>query len=152
MIDQFGRKRCQKKRKEVSYQLLYEVFQKYFVVHKWSAVKNAFNIYVFLRGSEIRLWLMEKIIAGPFPSLWSGNRTFVYFVYFVYLSSVVSSTTGYPAQDCNFVYIRIEQCNFAYWRTVISSTSVLRTVISSTNEWSYGIFEDFLKYCTVVYY
>ena len=34
MIDQFGRKMCQMKRKDVSYQLLLEFFQKYFVVHE----------------------------------------------------------------------------------------------------------------------
>ena len=37
IIDQFGRKRCQKKDKDVDYKLLSEFFQKYFVVHKRSA-------------------------------------------------------------------------------------------------------------------
>ena len=47
MIDQFGRKRCQKKRKDVSFQLQSEFFQKYYVVHEWSAVKNSFSTYVW---------------------------------------------------------------------------------------------------------
>ena len=45
-IDQFGRKRYQSKRKYLSYQLLEESFQKYFVVHEQSAVKNLFSTYV----------------------------------------------------------------------------------------------------------
>ena len=43
IIDQFRRKMCQKKRKDVSYQLLWEFFQKYFVLHELSAVKNLFS-------------------------------------------------------------------------------------------------------------
>ena len=46
IIDQFGRKRCQKKHKDVCYKLLCEFFQKYFVVHQWSAVKYSFSKYV----------------------------------------------------------------------------------------------------------
>ena len=45
IIDQFGRKRCQKKRKDLSYQLLQEFFQKYFVVHELWAGKNSFSTY-----------------------------------------------------------------------------------------------------------
>ena len=46
-IDQFGRKRCQKKRKDVSHQLLWQLLQKYFVVHERSAVKNSFSTYIW---------------------------------------------------------------------------------------------------------
>ena len=46
MIDQFGRKRGQKKRKDVDYNLLREVFQKYFVVNEQSAVKSSFSTCV----------------------------------------------------------------------------------------------------------
>ena len=46
-IDQFGRKRCQKKRKEVSYEFISGSFQKYFVVHERSAVKDSFSTYVW---------------------------------------------------------------------------------------------------------
>ena len=46
MIDQFGRKRCQKKRRDVDYKFLQEFFQKYFVVHEQSAVENSFSTYV----------------------------------------------------------------------------------------------------------
>ena len=38
IIDQFERKRCQKKREDVSYQLLQKLFRKYFVVDERSAV------------------------------------------------------------------------------------------------------------------
>ena len=38
---------CQKKLKDVSYQLLYEFFKKYFVVNEWSAVKNSFSTYLW---------------------------------------------------------------------------------------------------------
>ena len=41
-IDQFGHKRCQKKRKDVGYELLSEFF---FVSHERWAVKNSFIIY-----------------------------------------------------------------------------------------------------------
>ena len=46
IIDQFGRKRCQKKREDVDYELLQEFFQNYFVVHEQSAVENSFSTYV----------------------------------------------------------------------------------------------------------
>ena len=46
MIDKFGRKRCQKKRKDVDYKLLLEFFQNYFAVHELSAVENSFSTYV----------------------------------------------------------------------------------------------------------
>ena len=46
MIDQFGRKRCQKKRKDVDFKLLSEFYQKYFVVNEWLAVKNSASTYV----------------------------------------------------------------------------------------------------------
>ena len=46
IVDQFGRKRCQKKRKDVDYNLLLEFFQKYFVVHEQLAAKDSFSTYV----------------------------------------------------------------------------------------------------------
>ena len=48
IIDEFGRKRCQKKRKDVDHKLLYKFFQKYFVAYERFAVKNSFNTYVWL--------------------------------------------------------------------------------------------------------
>ena len=41
IIDQFWRKRCQMKRKDVDYKLLNEFFQRYFVVYEQSAVENS---------------------------------------------------------------------------------------------------------------
>ena len=46
IIDQFGRKRCQKKRKDVDYKLISEFFQKNFVIDEQSAIKNSFSTYV----------------------------------------------------------------------------------------------------------
>ena len=46
IIDQFGHKRCQKKRKDVEYKVLSEFFQKCFVVDEQSAVENSFSTYV----------------------------------------------------------------------------------------------------------
>ena len=46
IIDQFGHKSCQKKRKDVDYQLLQELFQKYSVVHEQLAAKNWFSTTV----------------------------------------------------------------------------------------------------------
>ena len=46
IIDQFGRKRCQKKRKDVDFELLYEFFQKYFFIYELWDVKDAFSTYV----------------------------------------------------------------------------------------------------------
>ena len=64
----FGRKRWQKKRKYVDYNLLKEFFQKYFVAHEQSAVKYSFNIYVcyaldglFLLNLYINDILMVKV-------------------------------------------------------------------------------------------
>ena len=49
-IDRFGRKRCQKKRKDVDYTLLWDLFQKYLVVHEQSAVKFLqYHTYVIAR-------------------------------------------------------------------------------------------------------
>ena len=45
IIDRFGRKRCQKKRKDIDYQFLLEVFQKYFVVHEHSTVKKTPSVH-----------------------------------------------------------------------------------------------------------
>ena len=53
MIDQFGRKKCQKKRQDVDYELLRDFFQKYFVVQKqwyhWY-VKDTFSTYICTKG------------------------------------------------------------------------------------------------------
>ena len=46
IADQFGRKRGQKMRKDVDYKHLQEYFQKYFVIHERSAVKNSFSTNV----------------------------------------------------------------------------------------------------------
>ena len=46
IVDQFGRKRCQKKRKDVDYKLLQEFFQKKFVVHEQLAVEHSFSTYL----------------------------------------------------------------------------------------------------------
>ena len=46
IIDQFGRKICQKKRKDVEYKIILEFFQKYFFLHEKSAVENSFSTYV----------------------------------------------------------------------------------------------------------
>ena len=47
IIDQFGHKTCQKKRKDVSYPLLLDFFQKHSVIHERSAVKNSLSTYVW---------------------------------------------------------------------------------------------------------
>ena len=60
IIDQFVRKRCQKKRKDLSYQLLLEFFQKYFILHERSAaVKNAFSTYVW---SKVDFMFLQGIV------------------------------------------------------------------------------------------
>ena len=46
VCDQFWRKRCQKKRKDVEYKLHLNFFQKCFVVWEHSAVKVSFSTYV----------------------------------------------------------------------------------------------------------
>ena len=46
LIDQFGRKMCQKNRKDVDHKVLKEFFQKSFFVHEQSAAKNLFITYV----------------------------------------------------------------------------------------------------------
>ena len=59
IIDQLGRKRCQKKRKDVDYKLLLEFFQKLFVLLEQSAVKNYFQyIHMICPG---RFILVESV-------------------------------------------------------------------------------------------
>ena len=50
IIDQFGRKGCQKKRKDVSYALLKQFFQNYFGAYERRAVKNSFSAYLCTKG------------------------------------------------------------------------------------------------------
>ena len=57
-IDQFEGKRCQKKRKYVSYQFLLEFFQKYFIAHERPAVKNSFSTYVW---SKVDSYFCEAV-------------------------------------------------------------------------------------------
>ena len=60
---QFGRKRCQKKRKDADYKLLYLFFQKYFFVHEQSAIKISFSTHLCY-ASEGLFWLnLYNIIA-----------------------------------------------------------------------------------------
>ena len=58
MIDQFERKRCQKKREYVSYQLLWVFFLKHFIVHEWSAVKRLFNTSVW---SKVDVFYCDRL-------------------------------------------------------------------------------------------
>ena len=65
IIDQLGRKRCQKKSKDVDYKLLQEFFQKYFVVHERSAVKNSFsNQYIRMLFPRLFI-LIESVARNP---------------------------------------------------------------------------------------
>ena len=68
-FDQFGRKRCQKKRKDVDYNLLLDFFQKYFVVHEQSAVKNTFSTYVCYAPDVFFGWIcnVELLYAERSP-------------------------------------------------------------------------------------
>ena len=60
IIDRFERKRCRKKRKDVSYQLLKELYQKWFVLHLIFVVKNLFSTYVWSKlDSLLRLAAYE---------------------------------------------------------------------------------------------
>ena len=46
LVDQFGRKSCQRKRKDMDYNILKELFQRCFVVHERSDFKDSFSTYV----------------------------------------------------------------------------------------------------------
>ena len=46
----------------MSYQLLYEFFQKYFVVHERSAVKNSFSTYVWSKVDSFFLRVSVPLI------------------------------------------------------------------------------------------
>ena len=70
IFDQFGRERCQKKRKEVDYKRLKEFFQKYFVVHEQSAVKDSFITYVW----PGRFILVESV-CSDYYLCWKFCRT-----------------------------------------------------------------------------
>ena len=56
IIDQFWRKRCQKKRKDVNYKLIYNFFQKYFVVHERWAVKISVSTCVCYTPDGLFWW------------------------------------------------------------------------------------------------
>ena len=58
IIDQYERKRCQKKRKDLSYQLLSDFFQKYFVVQERSGVKNLLSTYEW---SKVDSYFCESV-------------------------------------------------------------------------------------------
>ena len=66
VIDQFVRVRCQNKRKDAGYKLLKEFFQKYFVVHEQSALKNSFitNVCMLWTGC----FILNSIVF--FTDLW----------------------------------------------------------------------------------
>ena len=66
IIGQFVRKRCQKKREDVKYQLLGEFFQKYFVVNKLWAGKNSFRTYVFCT-LDVLFWCQLYLESGTRP-------------------------------------------------------------------------------------
>ena len=75
IIDRFGRKRCQKKRKDVNYKLLEEFFQKYFGVHEQKTVKNSFSTYVFYAPDGL-FWLNLYHSYYQFKAvLWNGVYT-----------------------------------------------------------------------------
>ena len=60
----FGRKRCQKKRKDVDYKLVWQFFQ-HFVVHEWSAVKHFFNTYICYTPDRLfwlNLYLSSEVV------------------------------------------------------------------------------------------
>ena len=65
MIDQFGRKRCQKKRTDLENKLLQEFFQKYFVVNgqcsQLQAIKNSVSTYVLRSLYRGRFILVESV-------------------------------------------------------------------------------------------
>ena len=61
VIDQFGRKRCQKKREDVEDKLIKEFFQKYFDEHERSAVKTSFSTYVCYAPDGC-FWFLTKCI------------------------------------------------------------------------------------------
>ena len=64
IIDRYGRKRCQKKRKDVNYELLEEFFQKYFGVHEQAAVKNSLSTSVCYAPG--RFILVESVETNKF--------------------------------------------------------------------------------------
>ena len=74
MIDQFGCKRYQEKRKDVSYQLFLQVFKKYFFVHERRAVKNSFSIYICTK------WFYYQLYLGHIGSDKKGLYQLIYMV------------------------------------------------------------------------
>ena len=68
IFDQFWSKTWQKKRKDMYYKLLSELFQIYLAVHEQSAAKNSFSTYVFndpnglfwLNLYFIDVWVVES--------------------------------------------------------------------------------------------
>ena len=62
IIDQFGRKRCQKKRKDASYQLISEFVQKYFVLlHELWAGKILFSTWICYTFDVLFWWAVYVV-------------------------------------------------------------------------------------------
>ena len=113
-IYQFGYKRCQNKRKDVVYKLLYDSIQKYLVVHEQWAVKNSFRTYVCY-GLDGLFWLNLYHISVhisylpfrksdiPFQWIrWTVNRLWICWLWRKYFSL---------ARNCSFEIHEIKYYN-----------------------------------------
>ena len=75
IIDQFGRKKCQKKRKDISYKLLKNNFQTYFVAHELLTRTVGCQIFVstyihvlkgYILAAQCQLWFRNFLLIMPF--------------------------------------------------------------------------------------
>ena len=80
VIDQFGRKRCQKKREDVEDKLIKEFFQKYFDEHERSAVKTSFSTYVCYAPDGCFWFLTKCIWKKVSTKKWSSSSRFTFTV------------------------------------------------------------------------
>ena len=82
IIDQFGRKRFQNKRKNVEYEVLKEFFQNHFVVNEQSAVEHSFSTYVCYTPDglfRLNLYLITRIL--QVTMLWANFGRIYYRTY-----------------------------------------------------------------------
>ena len=107
IIDQFGRKRCQNKRKDVGYKFLLNLFQWYFVVYKLWAVKNSVSTYVCYAPDSLFwtvLYVLNKFL--------TADRSFTTIYFWKNLIEVGSS---YLYASFGTVCVQIGQLFEAKW-------------------------------------
>ena len=89
ILDQFGRKKCKKKRKDMSYRLLKQFFQKYFDAHdRWAVILAVSTV------DREKLRLSQITIAKLFQSYQTMSNIFL--VSFIWKCIFYDNLVNFP--------------------------------------------------------